>query len=339
MSELLIFSIAFIASYFGVEIFRRWSLHAGLLDVPNNRSSHGSPTPRGAGLIIVLVSLILYSVTSHFLTHNFKWHYVVAASLVASISWLDDLYSIPFAPRLLVHSVSAAILIWGVGFWTGIYLPGFGLTLEVGNFGAIIAFLWIVWMINAYNFMDGIDGIASAQAVLAGVSWLLLGYVFGYTNIYFTGGILAFSCLGFLIHNWSPAKVFMGDIGSAFLGFTFAALPLIAVEEKPSDSPMLLFAGVIFVWFFLFDTVFTFFRRAVRGEKVWTAHREHLYQRMTKTGHSHGYVTLLYAGFTAIVIASLFAGIIFRGKWEFLAVFTTLLLSSILILYAYRESN
>lgn len=339
MSELLIFSIAFIATYFGVDAFRRWSLRAGLLDVPNDRSSHGSPTPRGAGLIVVLVSLILYSFTSYFLTDNFKWYYVVGACLVASISWLDDLYSIPFAPRLLVHSLAAAILIWGVGFWREIYLLGFGLTIEVGNFGAIIAFLWIVWMINAYNFMDGIDGIAASQAVLAGISWVLLGYIFSYTSIYFTGGILAFSSLGFLLHNWSPAKVFMGDVGSAFLGFTFAALPLIAAEEKPSDSPMLLLAAVIFVWFFLFDTVFTFFRRAARGEKVWTAHREHLYQRITMSGRSHIYVTLLYTGFTAIVIVSLFAGIIFRGNWEFLAVLTTVLLSCVLIIHAHRESN
>mgnify|MGYP001348956244 CR=1 FL=1 len=339
MSEFLIFSIAFLATYFGVEAFRHWSLRAGLLDVPNDRSSHGSPIPRGSGLVIALVSLLLYSVTSNILTHNFKWHYVVAAGLVASISWLDDLYSVPFALRLLVHSVAAAMLIWGVGFFKAIYLPGFGITFEAGNFGAVIAFLWIVWMINAYNFMDGIDGIAGSQAILAGISWLLLGYISGYTSVYFAGGIVAFSCLGFLIHNWSPAKVFMGDVGSAFLGFTFAALPLMAAEEKPADSPILLFAAIMFVWFFLFDSIFTIFRRATRGERVWTAHREHLYQRVTMSGHSHSYVTLLYAGFTSIVVLGFFTGMIFRGNWEFLAVFTSLLLSFALILYAHKENN
>ena len=289
--------------------------------------------------MIVLVSLILYSFTSLLLIDSFKWSYLAAAGLVALISWLDDIYSVSFIFRLLVHSAAAGILILGVGFWREIYIPGFELSLHVGSIGAVIAFLWIVWMINAYNFMDGIDGIAGSQAVLAGISWLIFGSILGYKSTYFFGGILAFSCFGFLIHNWSPARVFMGDVGSAFLGFSFAAMPLMAADEKPANSSILFFAAILFVWFFLLDTVFTFFRRALRGEKVWTAHREHLYQRINKSGLSHSYVTLIYAGFTAVVVLSLFVGILFRGNWEFLALFTTLLLSSILLVYGHRKSD
>ncbi len=339
MKELLIFGSALVATYIGVEAFRRWSLHNGLLDVPNDRSSHESPTPRGGGLIIVAVSLLLYLLIALVITNDFKWGYLVAAALVALISWLDDLYSVSFALRLLIHSIAAAILICGVGFPHEIYIPGFGISFDVGNTGAVIAFLWIVWMVNAYNFMDGIDGLAASQAILAGFAWLLYGYILGNSSVYFFGGVLAFSSVGFLIHNWSPAKIFMGDVGSAFLGFTFAAIPLMAATEKPEKSRWLFFAGASFVWFFLFDTVFTFIRRALRGEKMWKAHREHLYQQMVIRGKGHSFVTLVYAGFTAFVSGSVLIGILFRGSWEFLSLFSIVLLSTVLIICGFRKKK
>lgn len=330
MIELLVFGIALAATYIGVAAFRRWSLRKGLLDVPNDRSSHDSPTPRGGGLVIVVVSLMLYAFITLFLTNNFKWSYLAAAGLVALISWLDDLYSVSFILRLLVHAIAAALLIWSVSYPRELLIPGINSSFFVGDFGAVIAFLWVVWMVNAYNFMDGIDGLAGSQAVLAGFAWLTIGYISGIGNIYFFGGVLAFSSIGFLIHNWSPAKVFMGDVGSAFLGFTFAALPLMAADEKWPDSPLLFFAAVSFIWFFLFDTVFTFIRRVLRRERVWTAHREHLYQRMTLDGMTHDSVTLIYSSFTALVAGSVFIGVLFRGSWEFLTLFTIVLLSAAL---------
>ena len=339
MAELIIFGIALAATYFGVGAFRHWSLRKGLLDVPNDRSSHDSPTPRGGGLIIVAVSLLLYSYITLFLTHNFSLSYVAAAGLVALISWMDDLYSVSSILRLFVHAVAAVLLIWGVGFPMEIYVPGFDGSFHVGGFGSIIAFFWIVWMVNAYNFMDGIDGLAGSQAAVAGFAWLILGYIAGFQSVYYFGGVLAFSSIGFLIHNWSPAKVFMGDVGSAFLGFTFAAIPLIAPDAKTANAPLVFSAGVLFVWFFLFDTVFTFIRRALRGEKVWTAHREHLYQRMTVAGLTHGSVTSIYTGFAALVVGSLFIGFRFRGSWDFLTLFVTVLLSATVIFCSFRKKK
>lgn len=339
MTELLIFAIALCATYIGVEAFRRWSLHTGLLDVPNDRSSHDSPTPRGSGLVIVVINLLLYAYITLFLTNNFRWSYLTAASLVAFVSWLDDLYSISFLLRLIAHAAAAAILILGFGFWQDIYVPGFEITLHVGTIGAVIAFLWIVWMVNAYNFMDGIDGLAGTQAILAGFGWLVFGYIFGYESTYFFGGVLAFSSLGFLIHNWSPAKVFMGDVGSAFLGFTFAALPLMAADEKPENPNFLFAAAVSFVWFFVFDSAITLIRRALWGKRVWAAHREHLYQRLIISGMTHSSVSLIYAAFTTLLILSLLIGAMFRGSWEFLVLFSTLLLSTALIFCSYRKKD
>ncbi len=339
MAELIIFAIAFVATFVGVAAFRRWSVKAGLLDIPNDRSSHKSPTPRGAGLIIVAVSLLLYTYITLTLTNNFRWTYLAAACLVAIVSWLDDLYSVSFIIRLLVQSVAAALLIYGVGFWTEIYIPGFGLIFQVGNFGAFVAFLWVVWMINAYNFMDGIDGIAGSQGVVAGLAWLIFGSILGYQSTYIFGGVLAFSSLGFLIHNWSPAKVFMGDVGSAFLGFAFAALPLMAAAEKPTSSPIIFVTSIMFVWFFVFDTVYTFIGRVLRKEKVWAAHRGHLYQKITVGGSTHSSVTLLYTGFTVLVTVSFFVGLLFRGNWKYLTLFTTLVLSAVLVFFGHHKKS
>ena len=338
MTDLIIFGSVFAASYFGVEAFRRWSLRTGLLDIPNDRSSHESPTPRGGGLVIVFLSILFYLLISVFVTQNLSWSYLIGATLVAVISWIDDLYSVSSILRILVHSVSAVILIAGIGYWHEIYIPGAETVLNLQAAGAVITFLWIVWMINAYNFMDGIDGLAGLQGVLAGTGWLVYGVIFGYSSLYYYGGVLIFACLGFLIHNWRPAKIFMGDVGSAFLGFTFAAFPLLAAEEKPENAAFLPVIAVSFVWFFVFDTIFTFSRRVLRGTKVWAAHREHLYQRLIIFGMSHSLVSLIYGILTTMVIASALVGTTLRGGWEFLTLFALLVLSILLVILSLRKN-
>lgn len=339
MIEIIIFTTAFAASYFGVEAFRRWSLRSGILDIPNDRSSHQMPTPRGGGLAIVFVSLLFYTGISVFVTGNFSWSYFTGAILVSLISWLDDLYSIPFFWRLLVHSVAAVILITGIGYWQQVFIPGFDTTVSLGIIGTVITFLWIVWMVNAYNFMDGIDGLAGLQAVLAGIGWLMYSIILGNRSVYLFSGALIFASLGFLIHNWSPAKIFMGDVGSAFLGFTFAAIPLVSATEKPEHAAFLPIAAVLFVWFFVFDTAFTFVHRLARGRKVWTAHREHLYQRLVISGMTHSAASILYGTLTLVVIVATLASFVFRGTWELLILFTMVPLSLLLIFLSFRRKS
>ena len=180
--------------------------------------------------------------------------------------------------------------------------------INAGLFGAVLTFLWIVWLTNAYNFMDGIDGIAGTQALTAGIGWFVIGGISDFPLTGFYGGIIAFSTLGFLVLNWQPAKIFMGDVGSAFLGFTFAVMPLLARREfnlttkNSSDCSNLWVLGIVLVWLFVFDTVFTFIRRAVKKEKVWEAHRSHLYQRLVIKGFSHQTVTIIYGLISALTI-------------------------------------
>lgn len=251
------------------------------------------PIPQGGGLVIVIVCLGFYTIYSTLITASFSWSYFLGAVLIASVSWLDDLFSIPIIWRFLVHSAAALSVILGLGYFQEIYVP-LGNFVNIGFFGTILTFFWIVWLTNAYNFMDGIDGLAGLQAVTNGIGWLVAGKILGVDGASFYGGILAFACLGFLLPNWQPAKIFMGDVGSAFLGFSFAVLPLLAKGEKDEFQVVLLIIAVVLVWLFLWDTVLTFFRRIVRGEKVWRAHRGHIYQRLIVSGFSHQYITCLY---------------------------------------------
>lgn len=294
--------IAAFLSFVGVAVLRRWTAARQILDVPNERSSHTRPTPRGGGLAIVIVTLagwLIYDRVS--LDYWPALPYIVGAVLIAGISWLDDLKDVPTLVRLLVHCLCAALAILSFDYWhttslslyTGLQLDWLGLPLT---------FIWIVGLTNAYNFMDGIDGIAGAQAVVVGVGWVLLGWIGQQPHVSAMGGLLAGASLGFLIHNWSPARIFMGDVGSAFLGYTFAVLPLMAAHAPHSDSRVALI-GAILLWPFIFDSAFTFLRRGLRGENVFAAHRSHLYQRLVIAGQPHFQVTLLYAGLALIGIA------------------------------------
>ncbi len=295
-------------TYFGVALFRRWSLKRGVLDHPNARSSHVIPTPRGGGLVLAVVTLLTYLLACQLTGFAPSWGFVGGAGLIVAVSWLDDVYSVPFFWRLLVQSGAAALLIISDGYISSISIPGFVPAFDIGRVGILLTFCWIIWLVNAYNFMDGIDGIAGVQALTAGIGWLLLGINWELPTAYVLGGTLAFVSFAFLMHNWPPARIFMGDAGSAFLGFVFAALPMLVRTENRENASVLPLAAVIFVWPFVFDSVLTFLRRAARRERVWLAHREHLYQRLVMSGNTHLSVTVLYGVISAVITAvALFA--------------------------------
>lgn len=301
-TSFLIFPAILGITFFGVELFRRWSLKRDLLDIPNERSSHTTPTPRGGGLIICAVSLtafLIYGTVSDYL----QWTYFAGALIIAGISLVDDLKTVSPFWRILCHGFAAILVIRFVGGFESFWIPFYGI-IQTGFLGDLAAFLWIVWLINAYNFMDGIDGIAATQGLTAGIGWSLIGMAFAIDGTWFLGAVLATSSAGFLILNWQPAKIFMGDVGSAFLGYSFAVLPLLASKQSGSReiAALMPWFGALFVWFFLFDSVFTFFRRLSRGEKVWQPHRQHIYQKLVISGLTHAKVTALYGLGSAILV-------------------------------------
>ena len=294
----LLFALAFLAflvSYFLVAGYAAWARKRQILDIPNERSSHTRPTPLGGGLAIVLITL-LGGAGWKVMHPSEPWpgflYYAIGALLISAVSWLDDLRPLPSWIRFLAHSVGAAAAIAGLGYWTKIALP-FHAPLELGSIGLVITFVWIVGLTNAYNFMDGCDGIAGLQAVIAGAGWCYVGITSGQNILSVLGLLVAAGSMGFLRHNWAPARIFMGDVGSAFLGYTFAVFPLIffRMDAAKTGAPVV---GLLLVWPFVFDTVFTFLRRLVKNENVFQAHRSHLYQRLMQAGQGAGSVAMLY---------------------------------------------
>jgi UDP-N-acetylmuramyl pentapeptide phosphotransferase/UDP-N-acetylglucosamine-1-phosphate transferase len=285
--------IALGVSYLGVAGLRRWAEQRQLLDMPNERSSHSRPMPRGGGLAIVFVTLAgiwLDALLQRPVTSRLPLlAYTLGAIIIAVSGWLDDLRSLPVRVRFFAHGLGALLVIGGIGYWRIAELPLSG-QLQLGWLGLPLIFFWIVGLTNSYNFMDGIDGIAGGQAVVAGLGWALIGWLANDPLVSALGALTAAGSLGFLGHNWPPARIFMGDVASGFLGYTFAVLPVIAALR---DARLLL-VGALLVWPFLFDTIFTFLRRLSRGENVFAAHRSHLYQRLVIAERSHRFVTSLY---------------------------------------------
>ena len=334
MNALVIATISFtsaVTCYAGVDLFRRQSLVRNWFDVPNERSSHTRPTPRGGGVVIVIICLAGYVGMSFLTVASLSWGYVVGALMLAIVSWIDDRYSISAVWRLPVHFVSSILLVVSVGPFESVGLPS-GEAIRLAFLAPAITVLWIVWMINAYNFMDGIDGIAGVQAIVASTGWAIVTAMLGASQLAAFSLIVLGSSAGFLAHNWRPARVFMGDVGSAFLGYTFAAIPLLAARAAPNMLPWLPVAGLFLLWPFAFDSAFTILRRMLRGQKIWEAHREHLYQRLILAGYSHSTVSIIYLAFAILSAIDLFVAIKFIGKAAVASIILLFLMTSIFMI-------
>jgi len=291
-------------SYFGVLEYSKWAIKKKILDIPNERSSHTEPIPRGGGIVIVALTLggiFLYQVLGCCSSWKVIFGFMLGAFMISGISWVDDLHSLPIGIRCTVHSLAAIIGIASFGYWHTISFPLIG-QIHLGLVGLPLTFIWIVGLTNAFNFMDGIDGIAAAQATVAGFWWAVFGWLYLQPLLLVLGLFLACSSMGFLAHNWPPARIFMGDVGSAFLGYTFAILPIMANDSlSPNggwDGSFL--AGILITWPFLLDSTFTFLRRLYNGENVLRSHRTHIYQRLAIAGYSSCFISLIYMGLTTM---------------------------------------
>jgi UDP-N-acetylmuramyl pentapeptide phosphotransferase/UDP-N-acetylglucosamine-1-phosphate transferase len=320
-----------VISHFGVRGMRYLAERHSILDIPNERSSHSKTVPRGGGVPIVLLTLIglwLYAILTPAVDGRGLLAYTVGALLIAIISWLDDIRSQPNWLRFGIHSLAALLALYACG-----YLPVGKGSSDATAFewlGSIVIFFWIVGLTNAYNFMDGIDGIAGTQAIVAGVAWAVLGWLTAHPFVMVFGLLLAGGSLGFLTHNWPPARIFMGDVGSAFLGYSFAILPLVFHSGPDRRAHWLgaIAIGILPVWPFVFDSTFTLLRRLSKGENVFSAHRSHLYQRLTIIGFSHSLVTLLYGGL------AVFGALLLLG-WELQAGISRLTVAAVLPLLCF----
>lgn len=310
---LIILAMSCLFSFFAVDQVRRWALSANNLDIPNERSSHIVPTPKGGGLGIFVVSISVFLVTYVFYPDSLGLAallYSLTAAMVATIGWFDDRYTLSVLKRLTAYSVAVLIFIVGIGVVNVIHIPAVTNVLYLGaGLGGIFTFIWLIGFINAFNFMDGIDGIAGTQALIAGSVWCILFLFESIWPLAALSGVIAASSLGFLFLNKPPAKIFMGDVGSTFLGFTLAALPVLALQQL--QNPRLFVTGALILAPFVFDTTLTLVRRILRREKFLQAHRSHLYQRLVQSGFSHAKVTILYS--VLALISSLGALVFYVG--------------------------
>ncbi len=264
-----------------------------ILDTPNERSSHTRPTPRSGGIAIVvtyfigLLLLYFFGNESRIAEPHFIG-FIVAALAIGAFSIIDDLRSMGFAAKL-GFQVVAALVVMAFGIVINrLQLPFVG-TVELGLMAWPVTLLWIIGLTNAYNFMDGLDGLAGGTAVVVALLFALVTFIEGSSFVYLTSIIVACSALGFLFWNFPPARVFMGDSGSQFLGFVFAVMAIIAALFDQSHTSFLVMPLLFF--HFIWDTAFTFFRRLRAREPVTSAHRSHLYQLMNRLGASHLQVT------------------------------------------------
>src|SRR5438067_694312 len=279
--------------------YLRWAPRRAL-DIPNARSLHTRPTLRGGGLVIVVgfyAGLGLWLVLGGSLSPR-ALGWLAGALLVAGVSFVDDLRPLPAAPRFATHFVGAvALTLAGVQERDPSLITALAL-----------AFAYVIVLTNVYNFMDGIDGLAATQAIVAGIALAIAGTLIPNQLVAIGGGLLAAASLGFARYNLPPARLFMGDVGSTFLGFSFAGLSLLATigvggRRLPIEFGPLLLAP------FLFDGLVTLGRRFLKGERWYAAHRSHYYQRLVRCGLSHAQVTALYAGLAIVAAAAALAGL------------------------------
>jgi UDP-N-acetylmuramyl pentapeptide phosphotransferase/UDP-N-acetylglucosamine-1-phosphate transferase len=274
-------AVAFALALALTPAFRAAARHWGLLDRPNARSSHERVVPRGGGVAIVVAALLaLWLVGGGGIGRAADFGLLVGGLLLALIGLWDDRYGLSPLVRLAAQLAVAAGVVWLVGGLDRLPLPT-PLDLPLGAAGGLVAVVWLVGVVNFVNFLDGIDGIATLQVVVTAAGVSLAGWDPWAALL---GATVAGAAAGFLPFNWSPASVFLGDVGSYFLGYTLAALPLAA--PMASRSQAVLFVALS-LWLFLADAAFTLVRRARRGARWHEAHREHLYQQLApRQGHA-----------------------------------------------------
>ncbi len=280
------------ASWVLTGLLRRYALARSLVDIPNERSSHSTPTPRGGGVSVVLTFLMMLPLLHAFdaVPARLLWALLGAGGCVALVGFLDDHGHIPARWRLLAHFIAAG---W-VLFWLGGLPPlsVLGFMFDFGWLGHVLAAVYLVWLLNLYNFMDGIDGIAGIEAITVCLGGAVLYLLLPEVN---SGALaptllLAAAVAGFLFWNFPKAKIFMGDAGSGFVGMMLGIFSIQAAWVVPE----LFWGWVILLGAFVVDATTTLVRRVLRADRFYEAHRSHAYQYASRKFNGHVPVSLAF---------------------------------------------
>ncbi len=277
--------LSFVMTYF----VRIWSIKRAILDIPNDRSSHTIPTPRGGGLAVAIVWFLVISLLFLNSKIDNKLYFALLCGIpISAIGLLDDVITISPKIRLIIQIVSSILAIMILG---GLKIVEFGsINFQSTFILSVIAVIGIVWFTNLFNFLDGIDGYISTEVIFICTAFFLL------TKVELPL-FLAAASLGFLLLNWQPAKIFMGDVGSTLLGFTIGVLAVYYQNTGEASIAVWLLLTSLF-WF---DATITLYRRWRNKESLSKAHRKHAYQRIVQSGFSHQKTVLLSLGFNLII--------------------------------------
>jgi len=289
----LLFTV--IISFVVTGLVRSYAIKSNLMDIPNERSSHGVPTPRGGGVAVVLTLIATFPFLHYLglLRNSILLVVLGAGAFIAIVGFIDDHGHVKARWRLFAHfAVSLVLTVWFGG------LPEFVLFDSIvvsRGIGFIFSVFYLVWVLNLYNFMDGIDGIAGIEAVTVCISGAIVLKVSGYADQATFVSILIFAAavLGFLFWNLSSSRIFIGDAGSGFIGISLGIFSL----HMAWLSPKLFWAWLILLGAFIVDATVTLFRRVYRGETFYLPHRTHAYQYASRFYGSHSLVSF---GFGAI---------------------------------------
>ena len=332
------FAIALLIAYLVTFPVRILGQRLKILDRPGHRSSHSTVVPRTGGLAIILAMAPALALTSHTSTPFLIG--IVAALFIAAVSFLDDVITIPSIPRLLVHLLAAGVAIKFLGIeMVELDLPGTTVQLPYW-LALILPIVFVAGFTNFFNFMDGINGIAAAQGLFGGLTLAILLYMGGGTNRVWAAAALAGACAGFIPHNFPRAKIFMGDAGSTILGFLLAMLAVMGARHE--SLPHIPFIALVMpLGVFIYDTIFTLFKRVLRRENFLKAHREHHYQLLIRCGWSHTKVTTLQA---ALMLLCSIAALVYAcggqiTRWSVLAGLLSVFLAYSILVHCYARKH
>lgn len=285
MIYLILFLISFLLTYF----IKNYMIKKSLVAVINERSSHTVPTPHGGGIALAITWFIglfyLYFIGE--ISSNL-FYALLFGAVISIVSFFDDIYELSPKIRLMVQ---ALVAIGGLCFLGRFETLTFGI-FDIQNpiFTNIFAFFMIIWFINLYNFLDGINGYAGSEAVFLALAGFIL-----FSGNHFL--VLAVAVLGFLYWNWNKAKIFMGDVGSTLLGYNIAIFTIYYANEEATNF----WIWIILFGIYWFDATLTLIRRKLNKEKLSLAHKKHAYQRLTQSGWSHYKVTNYSIGLNMIL--------------------------------------
>tara|TARA_B100001063_G_scaffold88244_1_gene82099 strand:+ start:16867 stop:17826 length:960 start_codon:yes stop_codon:yes gene_type:complete len=284
---LVLLLVSFLLTYF----IKNYAIKKSLVAVVNERSSHTVPTPHGGGIAIAVTWFVgLFYLYFSNEIESTLFYALLVGIIISIVSFFDDIYELSAKFRLIVQSIVAILGISIIGGFDSIYLGFF--SIENQLITSIFAFLLIVWFINLYNFLDGINGYAGSEAVFLGLAGFIL----------FGGGhflVLVVAVLGFLFWNYGNAKIFMGDVGSTLLGYNIAIYTLYYANVESLN----LWLWMILFGVFLFDATITLFRRKLNNENISQAHKKHAYQRLNQSGWSHFKVTNYAIGLNIVLFS------------------------------------